>query len=157
MWINHTVVSELLRDERVAVAAYRALEDLGPDPLTSAQLRRIEHDHLEALNLIERQTLFLWEDPEEGGNVWRAWAPAIDAGAHHRAPDEAIESLAEGERHGVEDLKRALMDETLPFELQELIANRLLPKAQAHLGELERLRHRMALMMARSGFRGQRT
>jgi len=140
---HRQLLTHLLQDERVAVAAYRALEESFQDPLAAAELRRIERDHEDALNLIESQAADLWEETEEGGGVWRAWAPAIEAGAHHAGAEQVLEDLAQGERHEIGELKEALADDALPFELQELVGSRLLPKTAARLDALERLRQRI--------------
>ena len=136
------ILSELLRDERVAVAAYCAIgQDLreGPD---AATLRKIAGEHEEALILIEAQAVDLWEECEESSNVWRAWSLAIQAVAHHLPPSTVLDGLRRGEQQEIDDLKRAMGDDSLPLELRDFIGVRLLPRTVDHLAMLQRLGQR---------------
>lgn len=128
----------LLKDEKAAVGTYQAVERMDLDEDTAVELRRIEHEHEEALELLKEQVLdggVMEDDPE----MWEAWVSAVEATAKQMGDEESILVLKESEQHGLRDYERTLLDETINFEFRDLIATKLLPRAKEHISTLDNL------------------
>lgn len=136
------ILSRLITEQRVAAAAYRAV-DCGPETgPAGALLRRIERDHSWAARVIERASSELLSETDDS-DAWRAWAQAVRAGAHHLGTAETLDALRLGEEHVRQDLERSLAKEEVPFELRDLIGSRLLPATVDRIAELDRIRQRI--------------
>jgi len=137
-----SILSELLKEERIAEAAYRAVDRAPETGPAGVVLRRLEREHTEAARLIELGSNELSTETE-AGEAWQAWAQAVRAGAHHLGTAVTLDALRRGEEQVRRDLERALADENVPFELRDVISSRLLPRTLGRIAALEQLRHRI--------------
>lgn len=129
----------LVRGEIAAVETYRqALEKVGDDEAGKQDLRRIEYEHEEALNVLQEHMSDLAFDVPEDSGLWGDWAKTVEGTAKLFGDKAAIKALKEGEEYGVHEYEQALRNEALDAEIRQLISTDLLPRTRAHISVLDR-------------------
>ncbi|MCR4294151.1 MAG: CBS domain-containing protein [Elusimicrobia bacterium] len=129
----------LARRELSAVETYRmALRKVGREPV-GEELRRIELEHEEAVDLLLESLRRRGEAPPRGSGLRGRWSRAVEGASLILGRKAAIKALKSGEARGLRDYERALQDEALEPEVKDLIRGRLLPRARARIPALEAL------------------
>lgn len=132
------ILNGLVQDELAAVETYRqALDKVADDP-AGDELRRIEIEHEDAVNLLQEGVAEMGEEPATTSGVWGAWSKAVEGTAKLFGNKAAIKALKEGEEHGIGDYERALREDGLDPRIKALISTSLLPRTRAHLPVLDR-------------------
>jgi uncharacterized protein (TIGR02284 family) len=132
-------LNSLLRGELSAVETYaEALAKVGSEP-GAFDLRRIEAEHREAVNVLRQHILHRGGKPATSSGAWGAFASAVAGAAKLFGNAAALKALKEGEEHGITSYESALKDETLDPECRTLVAATLLPQTRSHVPVLERL------------------
>jgi uncharacterized protein (TIGR02284 family) len=132
-------LNSLLRGELSAVETYQqALTKLSDEP-GALDLRRIEAEHREAVNLLRQHILDHGDQPDSSSGAWGAWAKAVTGTAQVFGKAAALKALKEGEEHGIKSYENALKDKDLDAEARMLIESTLLPQTRAHVPVLDRL------------------
>jgi uncharacterized protein (TIGR02284 family) len=136
---DHTdTLNSLLRGELSAVETYeQALQKVGAEP-GAFDLRRIDAEHREAVNMLRRQIRQRGGKPSAGSAAWGGWARAVEGTAKVFGNKVALEALKGGEEHGISSYERALQDGKLDPECRQMISARLLPQTRSHLQVLDR-------------------
>jgi uncharacterized protein (TIGR02284 family) len=138
--VGHTdALNSLLRGELSAVETYQqALEKVDSEP-GAMDLRRIEAEHREAVNLLRQHILDRRGQPDSSSGAWGAWAKTVTGTAKVFGNAAALKALQEGEEHGIKSYENALKDDHLDAECRMLIESTLLPQTRAHVPILDRL------------------
>ena len=132
-------LNSLLRGELSAVETYaEALAKVGSEP-GAFDLRRIEAEHREAVNVLRQHILYRGGKPSISSGAWGAFAGAVTGAAKLLGNTVALKALKEGEEHGIVSYEGALKDENLDPECRTLVASTLLPQTRSHVPILERL------------------
>lgn len=135
-------IDHLLIDELAATETYsQVLNKLGENVALgdSEGLRAIFDDHRTAVSSLQTQIRDLGGTPAKNSGVWGAWAKLVQGGANAFGKQTALTVLQEGEKSGLEDYEKALLDQKLDPEARELIERTLLPAQRAHIQTLERM------------------
>lgn len=137
--INETakVVSSLCRGELSAVETYRQALDKVSDEPAAEDLKRIEAEHEEAVNILRQKAEQFGAEPVTSSGAWGAWAKAVEGTAKVFGNTAALKALKEGEEHGLHDYEDALKSEDLPGDIRELISTTLLPQTREHIPILD--------------------
>ncbi|MBI2385127.1 MAG: CBS domain-containing protein [Elusimicrobia bacterium] len=132
-------LGSLVRGELSSIETYKlALRKVGGEP-AGDELRRIEREHEEAVDLLlERLRLSGEPEPKSSGLRGR-WSKAFETAALIVGRKAALRALKQEEAHGLHGYEKALEDESLDPEVKELIRARLLPRARSHIPALDRL------------------
>jgi uncharacterized protein (TIGR02284 family) len=138
--VGHTdALNSLLRGELSAVETYQqALAKVSNEP-GALDLRRIEAEHREAVNLLRQHILDQGGQPDASSGAWGAWAKAVTGTAKVFGNGAALKTLKEGEEHGIKSYEDALKDNHLDAECRMLIESTLLPQTRAHVPVLDQL------------------
>jgi uncharacterized protein (TIGR02284 family) len=138
--VGHTdTLNSLLRGELSAVETYQqALKKLCDEP-GALDLRRIEAEHREAVNLLRQHILDCGGQPDSSSGAWGAWAKTVTGTAKVFGNAAALKALKEGEEHGINSYENALKETDLDAECRMLIESTLLPQTRAHVPVLDRL------------------
>ena len=132
-------LGSLVRGELSAVETYAlALRKIGREA-AGEELRRIESEHEEAVDLLLGSLRRRGERPPKGSGLRGAWSKAREGAAMIFGRRAAIEALKKDEARGLHDYEDALKDETLDPEVRDLIRARILPRARTHVPALERI------------------
>ncbi len=131
-------LSSLIKDELAAAETYRqALQTVrGPG---SEELRRIESEHEEAALILSERMKGLGGTPPVGSGLWGAWSKTIEDSERFFDERAVLKMLKLGEEQGAADYARALKNKAVDPELQELIANTLMPKTLLHAAAIENI------------------
>jgi len=134
-----TQMDDLIRGEMAAVKSYnQVLADL-KDPSEKAKLENIRNDHQVAVTKLKT---FASKDVKEdttNSGVWGAFAMAWTGGAKLIGNETALKALSQGEKHGLEEYKEALDDDSIKPELKQMIKTQFLPKQEEHLKTIKTL------------------
>jgi CBS domain-containing protein len=129
----------LVRRELSAVESYKlALSKVGGEA-AGEELRRIEHEHEEAVDLLQERLQRRGEEPPRSAGLRGAWSKAFEAAAMVLGRKAAIRALKQEEASGLHGYEDALLDDDLDPEVKDLIRARLLPRAREHIPALERI------------------
>ncbi len=132
-------IDSLVRRELSAVETYQqALAKVGREP-AGDELRRIEHEHEEAVDLLLEKLRRCGDPPPKSSGLWGAWSKVFEGTALILGSKAAIRALKEGEEHGLHNYEYALRDEVLDPEVKALIRSKLLPQTRAHIPALDRI------------------
>jgi uncharacterized protein (TIGR02284 family) len=139
MTATPNALNALLRGEMSAVETYRqALAKLG-DTKGAPQLRRIQDEHRDAVNVLRQHVIDHGGKPESTSGAWGAFASLVEGTAKLFGPDAALKALKEGEQQGVRDYEAALAAGELPAECRKLIHSKLHPQTLKHIPVLDGL------------------
>lgn len=129
----------LVRGELSSIETYKlALRKVGGEA-AGDELRRIEREHEEAVDLLLARLRLRGEAAPKGSGLRGRWSQAFEAAALVLGRKAAIRALKQEEAHGLHGYEKALEDESLDPEVKELIRARLLPRAREHIPALDRL------------------
>lgn len=132
-------LGSLVREELSAVETYAlALKKVGREP-AGDELRRIEHEHEEAVDLLLASLRRRGQTPPKGSGLRGAWSKAREGAAMMLGSKAAIKALKKDEARGLHVYEDALRDEALDPEVKDLIRARILPRAREHVPALDRL------------------
>jgi CBS domain-containing protein len=132
-------LESLVRGELSAVETYKlALTKVGGEA-AGDELRRIEREHEEAVDLLLESLRRRGAPPPKNSGLRGKWSRAFEAAAMLVGRKAAIRALKQGEAHGLHGYEDALKDESLDPEVRELIRARLLPQAREHIPALDRI------------------
>jgi uncharacterized protein DUF2383 len=134
-------LKSLLRGEISACETYRqVLDKVSQSPEVGAsELRRIEGEHREAVNLLKTHVVGQGVVPTDSSGAWGAWAKTVTTTSKAFGVKTAIKTLKEGEEHGLEVYENALEDEGLDSMVKMEIRNTLIPRQRVHIQTLDRL------------------
>jgi hypothetical protein len=130
-------LNSLLRGELSAVETYRQAID--KVHIGREQLRRIQDEHIDAVNVLRQHITDRGGTPATGSGPWGVWANLVQKAANVVGPETALKSLKEGERHGIDEYEEAIQDESVEAECKSLISTTLLPRQREHLQMLDNL------------------
>ena len=137
---NVDQLNSFLRGEISAVETYKiALDKLGWDSPSRAQLNSCCESHQRRVDALRQKILAMGGEPAEGSGAWGALAKAIEGGAAVLGDQVAVAALEEGEDHGLKDY-RADLDKLGPME-RDLVTQQLLPLQEETHRTLSRLKH----------------
>jgi hypothetical protein len=101
---NDLVIGTLnafLRGEVSAVETYRQALAKVTDGSTRTQLQTCEQDHQQRVELLRRRIREMGGTPAQGSGAWGAWAKLLQGGADLLGPKAAVDTLEQGEDHGL--------------------------------------------------------
>ena len=131
-------LNRLLRGELAAVQTYAlALEKVGEEPGAPA-LRAAMREHVEAVDALRDSIRSLGGEPTAGAGAWGVWTRFVGSASRLLGDNAAVKALREGEVLGLKDYEDALAEPTLDPSSRALIGERLMPRLQRHIRELER-------------------
>lgn len=135
-----THMDDLIRGELSAMKAYdQALSDL-KDDREKTMLLSIRRDHDKASAILSKYIQGkkeILEDTEAAG-PWGTFAKSWVKGAGLMSNKSALKALTQGEEHGIEEYKEALLDPKVSSELKKTIRAQLIPNQQKHIESLKR-------------------
>ncbi|MBI1849468.1 MAG: DUF2383 domain-containing protein [Planctomycetes bacterium] len=132
-------LNSLLRGELAACETYRqALEKVAEEP-GAADLRRIEGEHEQAVDVFRNFVIEHGADPDHDSGPWGTWAKTVTGTAKALGVKVAIKALKEGEEHGLKDYEKALDAEELDPVVKTKIRDTLIPRQRVHIQTLDRL------------------
>lgn len=139
---NIETIDSLLIDELAATETYhQVLKKLRENVALgeSEGLRPIFEDHQTAVSSLQTQIRDLGGTPAKSSGVWGAWAKLVQGSANAFGKQTALKALQEGEKSGLEDYEKALLDQKLAPDARALIERTLVPAQRAHIQTLERM------------------
>jgi len=135
-------IDSLLKDELAATETYlqvlkklREQVSLGE----TESLLPIYEEHKTAVASLQTQIRELGGTPAEESGAWGAWAKLFQSGANAFGKQATLRMLQEGEKSGLGDYEKALLDQDLGSEIRILIEQTLLPAQHAHIQALDQL------------------
>ncbi|AMK78559.1 MULTISPECIES: DUF2383 domain-containing protein [Methylomonas] len=139
---NIEMIDSLLIDELAATETYsqvlkklREEVSLGESDL----LLPIYEAHKAAVSSLQTQIRELGGTPAKDSGVWGSWASLIQGGANVFGKQAALKVLQEGEKSGLGDYEKALLDQKLGSNIRTLILLKLLPAQHAHIDTLNQM------------------
>ena len=133
-------LNSLLRGELSAVESYdRSLELFEQYPAAAKELRRIREEHVNAAAALRGVIAAEGGQPAESSGPWGTLASVVTRAAKLIGPDTTLADLELGEGQAVAAYREALT-QPLPAAGAELIGQTLLPKCEAHVASLEKVR-----------------
>ena len=132
-------LSTLVKSELAAVETYKQAIDKVAGQVVAPELRRIESEHEEALQVLQEHMTQANEKIPADSGLWGDWSKAVEGVAKVFGDKAAITALKKGEEHGVHTYEKALRNQELDAEIREIISSKLLPKTKARIPALERL------------------
>ena len=138
---NDLVIGTLnafLRGEVSAVETYRQALVKVADGSTRAQLQTCEQDHQQRVELLRRRIREMGGTPAQGSGAWGAWAKLLQGGADLLGPKAAVDTLEQGEDHGLKGYRRDL--DGLDGETRAWVEANILPKAERTHGAMSSLK-----------------
>ena len=138
---NDQVIGTLntfLRGEVSAVETYRQAQGKLRDGATQAQLRDCEQDHQQRVELLRSRIREMGGTPVEGSGAWGAWAKLVQGGADLLGTKAAVDSLEQGEDHGLKGYRRDL--DGLDAQTRLWVETKILPKAERTHGTMSSLK-----------------
>jgi hypothetical protein len=141
------MIDSLLIDELAATETYsqvlkklREAVSLGDSEL----LLPIFEAHKAAISSLETLILELGGTPVKNSGVWGPWASLVQGGANAFGRQAALKVLQEGEKTGLGDYEKALLDQKLGSNIRTLILLKLIPAQHAHISTLEKMMNSLA-------------
>jgi len=133
-------LNDLLKGFRSAAQAYdKALDAIEDDnAMGRAALVTIKDDHHQAVSRLTSRVTELGGTPATDTGAWGTFATAAQSVANVLGDRSALESLKQGEEHGLNDCK-SLLEEGLDPQTKQMISHELIPMQQAHIESLEGL------------------
>lgn len=139
MGSNESELDSLVKGEISAVETYKQAIEKIEDLETSEELKKIEADHEESLEMLRDCMAGRAQAPAGDSGLWGAWANAVEGTAKQFGRAAAIKALKEGEEHGVHEYEEAVESDDVSRDVKQLITMELLPKTRAHIPVLDRL------------------
>ena len=140
-------IDGLLIDELAATETYsQVLKKLKEEVSLgeSERLLPIYEAHKAAVSSLQTQIRELGGTPAKDSGVWGAWANLIQGGANAFGKQAALKVLQEGEKSGLGDYEKALLDHKLGSNIRSLILLKLLPAQHAHIDTLDQMMSSLA-------------
>jgi hypothetical protein len=135
-----TPLNSLLRGELSAVENYdRSLELFEQYPAAAKELRRIRDEHVNSAAALRAVITAAGGQPAESSGPWGTVAAVVTRAAKLIGPDTTLADLERGEEQTVTAYREALAH-PLPSAGAELIGQTLLPRGEAHVASLEKVR-----------------
>src|SRR5688572_3944499 len=114
-------LDELIRGEMSAVKSFDTVLEKVKNMNEREKLSAMRQDHMHAVEVLRRYAgPDLQEDIQSAG-VWGAFTQAFTKSAKVFGDVAAMKALKVGEEHGVEEYKEALEDNTISYELKQII------------------------------------
>ncbi|MBK9088818.1 MAG: DUF2383 domain-containing protein [Holophagales bacterium] len=129
-------LNSLLRSELAAVATYEmALRSVdGPAAADADQLFRFASEHRRSAGALKATVSALGATPDETAGIWGAVTRLVQGSANLLGDRAAVESLLEGEKHGLMEYANAV--ESVPPEIRSVIQHELIPRQRKHVAVL---------------------
>jgi hypothetical protein len=132
-------LNALLRGEVAAVETYdQVIAKFAGQP-QAGELQRIRDEHTESAAVLRERVRHFGGDPAEGSGLWGKLTAAITGTAKIFGPAAALATLKQGEEFGIGQYENALCDPEVDREDKDLIRNRLLPRSNGHVADLDRM------------------
>jgi uncharacterized protein (TIGR02284 family) len=129
-------LNALLRGEITATETYvLALEKLQA-AFDAEQLLRIRDDHRAAANTLRQHIHQFGGEPDQHSGAWGLFAKVTQGMANIFGKAAVLKTLKEGEEQGLHSYEKALEQDDLPLECQQLIRT-LIPQAQEYIRSLD--------------------
>lgn len=138
---NELVIGTLnafLRGEVSAVETYRQAVAKLTDVSAREQLQSCEQDHQQRVELLRRRIREMGGTPAEGSGAWGVWARLLQSGADLLGTKAAVDTLEQGEDHGLKGYRRDL--DGLDRETRTWVEANILPKAERTHGAMSSLK-----------------
>ena len=136
------VSNSLLRGELSAVETYdQALRKFYREPARSI-LDSIRSDHQDSVGRLRGHIDDMGVQPDESSGVWGQFAKTVEGFAKDFGETTTLMALEAGELSGIDDYMVALEDPEVMDEIKQEIREVLLPRLEAHLASLRKLRAR---------------
>jgi demethoxyubiquinone hydroxylase (CLK1/Coq7/Cat5 family) len=132
-------LNALLRGEVAAVETYDQVIAKFAGRPQAVELQRIRDEHAESAAVLRERVRHFGGDPAEGSGIWGKVTAAITGTAKILGPATALATLKQGEDFGIGQYENALCDPEIDREDKELIRHRLLPRANSHITDLDRM------------------
>lgn len=136
------MIDSLLIDELAATETYhQVLKKLREQVALgeTESLLPIYEDHKAAVSSLQTQILELGGTPAEDSGAWGSWAKLVQSSANAFGKQATLKMLQEGEKSGLGDYEKALLDQKLSSGVRNLIELKLLPAQRSHIQALEQL------------------
>jgi len=132
-------LNALLRGEVAAVETYdQVIAKFAGQP-QAVELQRLRDEHTESAAVLRERVRHFGGDPAEGSGIWGKVTAAITGTAKILGPAMALATLKQGEEYGIGQYENALCDPEIDSDDKDLIRHRLLPRANAHVADLDRM------------------
>lgn len=133
------ICNGLLRGERSAVETYRkAIEKHGDKPEVQ-ELRRILGEHQQMVSKLEENVRSMGGTPDTDSGAWGTFANAVQSTANLFGANSAVESLIQGEKHGLSDYEDAVENEYTMPDCANMFRTDCIPATRRHIASLERI------------------
>jgi hypothetical protein len=132
-------LSSLLRGEISATETYTQALEKFAGQAEEVELRRFRDDHRTAANTLRQHIHHHGGQAPTSSGPWGAWAKLVEGTAKALGKEAALKALKEGEEHGIKEHEQALNKRSLQADCKSLIRTQLLPQAQTHVSELDRM------------------
>jgi hypothetical protein len=132
-------VAGLLRTELSAAETYDVALPRFEGRPAGTDLHRIRDRHKMAVEALTDRLAAHGGSPPPDAGPWGGFPPAAAGTAAGVGPAAVLYCLKRGEEHGLADYEAALSDPAVPEDCKDLIRSDLLPRARAHVLELDRL------------------
>ncbi|HXH29828.1 MAG TPA: DUF2383 domain-containing protein [Bacteriovoracaceae bacterium] len=134
-------VDELIRGEMAAVQSIDAVLSRIKNDMERTELTSIRQDHVRAVDRLKRYAGADFKNETTSSGPWGAFASAFTGGASLFGDKAAVQALRVGEEYGIKEYREALEDDSMNFELKEVIRSELLPNQERHISTIERYIH----------------
>lgn len=132
-------LNALLRGEVAAVETYDQVIAKFAGQSQAVELQRLRNEHTESAAVLRERVRHFGGDPAEGSGLWGKLTAAITGTAKVFGPAAALGVLKQGEEYGIGQYENALTDPEIDADDKDLIRSRLLPRANSHVAELDRM------------------
>jgi uncharacterized protein DUF2383 len=132
-------ITNLLRGELAAVAAYDKAMARLEDQTVLADLQTIRDEHARAVEILRAQAADIGAEAPDSSGPWTTVAAAVTGADGMISPSTALWALCQGEEHAADEYQTALKHNGLTTEGKQAIRVEILPRCQKHLDELNRL------------------
>lgn len=138
---NDTIstAAKLLRGEISAVETFQQAIKKFSGEQEAAVLGKIGIQHVNAVEILQKEIVDAGGEPEEGSGVWGAFAKAVEGTAKVFGESAALSALIQGEEIGISDYESALEDSDVSQSLKSVISSTLLPKLKENVSALKAL------------------
>lgn len=144
---NIKTIDSLLIDELTATETYsQVLKKLREEVSLgdSESLVPIYEAHKAAVSNLQTLIQELGGTPTKNSGVWGSWANLVQAGANAFGRHAALKVLQQGEKSGLGDYEKALLDRKLGSNIRTLILLNLVPAQRNHIDTLEKMMNTLA-------------
>jgi hypothetical protein len=132
-------LTNLLRGELAAVAAYDKAMSRLEDHTVLADLQAIRDEHARAVDVLRAKAAQQGAESPDSSGPWTTVAAAVTGADGMISPTTALWALYQGEQLAINEYESVLKHDGLTTDGKQAISVELLPRCKKHRDELNRL------------------